>query len=301
MSSPAPDDEFRAAMFAYLDRVVAEHGDAIPWRILQNFEFGGARRSLVTQRGIRWLSGGSAVAFTTTFTPPGKLPPYLDAEGDDGLPRYKYQGTDPARADNVAMKLAEAEGKPVAWFVGTAPGVYQAIYPVWIVDHDDQALEFTAVVDGEQRAAVEAGANVTPDGRKYLRRLTRQRLHQPLFRAQVLRAYSTRCTICRLRHANLLDAAHIRPDEDGGQPVVTNGLALCKIHHAAFDEHLLAVTPSYQVEIARSVLTESDGPMLLHGLQEMHGRPIELPRRKIELPDRDALSERYQAFLRRAS
>ena len=60
------------------------------------------------------------------------------------------------------------------------------------------------------------------------------RLHQPVFRAQVLQAYGA-CIICRLKHVDLLDAARILSDADGGQPVVTNGLAMCKIHHAAYD------------------------------------------------------------------
>lgn len=41
----------------------------------------------------------------------------------------------------------------------------------------------------------------------------------------------------------LLDAAHIVSDghETLGQPIVPNGLPLSKIHHAAFDAHLLGV------------------------------------------------------------
>ena len=46
--------------------------------------------------------------------------------------------------------------------------------------------------------------------RRYVTRVTQQRIHQARFRARVLLAYSVRCTICRLHdHPELLDAAHI--------------------------------------------------------------------------------------------
>ncbi|MGI8867651.1 MAG: HNH endonuclease [Mycobacteriales bacterium] len=52
-------------------------------------------------------------------------------------------------------------------------------------------------------------------------------------------AYETRCAVCRIGHRELLDAAHILPDtHPRGEPVVPNGLALCKIHHAAYDRNI---------------------------------------------------------------
>ncbi|WP_407938137.1 HNH endonuclease [Motilibacter rhizosphaerae] len=51
-----------------------------------------------------------------------------------------------------------------------------------------------------------------------------------------MRAYATRCAVRALAHGQLLDAAHIIGDaHELGVPSVTNGLALCKIHHAAFE------------------------------------------------------------------
>ena len=51
-----------------------------------------------------------------------------------------------------------------------------------------------------------------PDRRRYVERLNRLRLHQPVFRARMLSAYDTTCAMCRLRHVELLDAAHILAD-----------------------------------------------------------------------------------------
>lgn len=95
----------------------------------------------------------------------------------------------------------------------------------------------------------------------------------------------------------LLDAAHIIEDgHSHGDAVVPNGLSLCKIHHAAFDRQLLGITPGYEVRINSRLLDEVDGPMLRHGLQEMHGVALHLPRREQDRPDRDRLSIRYTAF-----
>jgi putative restriction endonuclease len=128
--------------------------------------------------------------------------------------------------------------------------------------------------------------------------MTRQRLHQPVFREQVLHAYRSSCTVCHLRHTELLDAAHITSDaEQGGDPVVTNGLALCKIHHAAYDRNIMGISPDHKVRIHERLLREIDGPMLQHGLQEMHGATITLPRSRSAHPDPDRLARRFESFL----
>ena len=73
--------------------------------------------------------------------------------------------------------------------------------------------------------------------------------------------------------SKLLDAAHIVGDRrhERGDPMVPNGLAMCKIHHAAFDTNILGIRPDRVVEIRSDILEEHDGPMLRHGLQELHG------------------------------
>lgn len=99
--------------------------------------------------------------------------------------------------------------------------------------------------------------------RRYVMAESKRRLHQPVFRATVMRAYETRCAVCSLAHGQLLDAAHIVPDSDeAGIPTVRNGLAMCKIHHAAYDAHIMGVSPDYVVKIRADLLDEIDGPML---------------------------------------
>ena len=70
----------------------------------------------------------------------------------------------------------------------------------------------------------------------------------------------------------LLDAAHITPDSAlHGEPVVSNGMSLCRLHHAAFDRLLLGVHPSYVIHVRRDILEVVDDPMLRHGLQGLEG------------------------------
>ena len=74
-------------------------------------------------------------------------------------------------------------------------------------------------------------------------------------------------------------------------------MALCKIHHAAYDATILGIRPNVVVEIRADLLEEIDGPMLEHGLKGRHGqRLMVVPTVRAERPDRDLLDERYSAF-----
>lgn len=60
----------------------------------------------------------------------------------------------------------------------------------------------------------------------------------------------------------------------------------------------MGVRPDYVVEIRQDVLDEVDGPMLRHGLQDVHGWRLALPKRLIDLPDQASLAARYDTFVR---
>ena len=72
----------------------------------------------------------------------------------------------------------------------------------------------------------------------------------------MLAAYGGRCAISRLPEPRLLDAAHMVMDADEqlGQSVISNGLPLTKIHHAAFDAHLIGVDPDFRVQVSDRLL-----------------------------------------------
>jgi len=299
------EDEFdrrlRDAAMQWLDRKT-NHGTASVTRAeLSEFRLGSERVPLVDpQQGIRKPQGMSAaLSILTTYTRPGAQAPYDDLPGDDGMMRYKWRGTDPGHSDNRALREACRRGLPLIWFFGAAPGVYHAIYPVTLVAEEPDRHQF--VVNLAPLAAGESSPQAAlPESaaeRAYALRLTRQRLHQPVFRARVLQAYSTSCAMCRLRHAELLDAAHIVSDAGGGVPHVSNGLSLCKIHHAAYDANILGVHPSLTVVVREDVLREKDGPMLQYGLQAMSGVELAVPALRANRPQREALEQRYAEFL----
>jgi putative restriction endonuclease len=52
------------------------------------------------------------------------------------------------------------------------------------------------------------------------------------------------------------------------------------------------------VEVRRDVLEEQDGPMLRHGLQEIAGAAIQVPRDRGQQPNRAFLEARYALFKR---
>lgn len=291
------DQQVRLAAFTHLDRLVAESPDGtVRWADANTFTFQGRAMPLMAQTGI-WKPAilDAALSIRTTFTPPDQDPPYLDSIGDDGMVRYKYHGHDPNHSDNRALREAMATQAELIYFIGFERGVYFPRWPVQIVAEDRAAEEFlVSVDDGILQLSHLAGGSAQ---RAYVERLIRDRLHQPVFRSRVLHAYQSTCAMCRLRHANLLDAAHIVPDGlPLGDPIVPNGLALCKIHHAAFDTNILGIRPDLVIEVQPRILREIDGPMLRHGLQEMQGSRLLVPRARASQPDRHRLDERYREF-----
>jgi putative restriction endonuclease len=86
--------------------------------------------------------------------------------------------------------------------------------------------------------------------------------HQASFWEAVIAAYSGRCAFSRLPEPLLLDAAHIVADKQErlGQSIVANGIPLSKIHHAAFDAHLIGIDPDYRLHVSELLLSREDGP-----------------------------------------
>lgn len=292
------DDALRATCFASLDVLCATHGEDIPYRggLDAGFAFRGRRIPfLSTQKGIFRAAvqeGEAALAIQTSAKSP-----YDDDETPDGF-FYAYRDGPIDQPDNRALRAAYAQGVPLVYFVATVPGRYKPLYPVYVVE-DDPVARRVLVSPGRMIGPLDEPDPVVLDDpleRRYAVRETRVRLHQARFRGRVLVAYSSRCTICRLKEMRLLDAAHIAGDlEEHGEPIIANGLSLCSIHHRAFDENLVGVSPDYTVHVSQRLLDDEDGPML-ELLKTFHTRTIELPARRAWQPDRGRLAERFDRF-----
>lgn len=277
-------------------------GETLPRSLIQKgFIYDGVRVPLVGPPGIFKPSLLEfPISITTKPAVEGQPRPYEDAFSQDGRSlSYRYRGTDPMHPDNVRLRAAMTHQVPLIYFHGVVPGYYVPTWPAYVVGDDPDGLTFTVQLDQPHvLAGVTAGeATDAPLRRAYTTRLVLQRLHQADFRVRVVRAYRQMCAVCRLRHTELLDAAHILPDtHPRGEPVIPNGLALCKLHHAAFDQNIIGVRPDLVIEVNQKVLEEKDGPMLVHGLQGFHSIRLSTPRRPEHQPDPDFLDERYRLF-----
>lgn len=286
-------------MFEFLGELTDRYGEVLPISPLRaGITFRGERVPLIGPQGI-FKPRIMELPLSITTSPKS---PYQDAFTPEGMVRYQYRGPDPQHHENVGLRAAMMRRKPLVYFHGVVPGKYVAAWPVYIVGDDPKGLHVTVAVDDKASLSMPMQDIVADDSshirRKYITTAVKHRLHQRLFRERVLAAYRERCALCRLRHSALLDAAHITPDSDrDGEPLVTNGVSLCKLHHAAFDQNILGIRPDYVVEIRQDILDEIDGPMLRFGLQEMHGNTINVPRPERLRPDRIALEKRYQSFL----
>ncbi len=309
MPADFDDHGIRVAAGSWLEEQMELLGPELDWSgLLAGFTFRGERIGLVNQRGI-WKPRQMELPLSIRTSPDN---PYQDSfDPDTQLLHYRYFGTDTGHADNVGLRRVMEAQRPVIYFHPIRRGRYLPVWPVFIVGDDPSSLTFTVAADSpafaEDQLQAEgegislASATNRELERRYATRTTLVRIHQRVFRHRVLRAYQSRCAFCRLRREPLLDAAHIIRDRDPtGDPVVPNGLSLCKIHHAAFDEMFLGVTPKGVIHVRPDLLREKDGPMLQHGLKDLHEQRIHRPRRAADHPDPDRLELRYQDF-RRAS
>jgi putative restriction endonuclease len=169
------------------------------------------------------------------------------------------------------------------------------VLPAFISGWDAKALKARVSFGVPEQDAMTPPENAVE--RRYALRAVKQRLHQGSFREAVITAYGGRCAVSRLPEPMLLDAAHIVEDRNEllGQPVVPNGIPLSKIHHAAFDAHLIGIDPDYRLHVSDRLLGQNDGPML-EALKRLRGETIHLPSRLRDRPDRDRLALRFERF-----
>jgi putative restriction endonuclease len=298
------DTLIRVAAFEHI-RQLAELQDHLTAVDLKpGFSFREQRIPLVNpQRGIfkpqqmRFL-----LSIKTVFPRPGNKVWYDDQrnvhrqifDGEDTVD-YAFMGKDPDAADNRWLREALECQVPIIYFLGIAPGRYQAVLPAFVSGWDATTLKARIAFGIPDEYSL-----VVPESmleRRYALRTVKQRLHQALFREAVITAYNGRCALSGLPEPLLLDAAHIVPDNDTqlGQPIVPNGIPLSKIHHAAFDAHLIGIDPDYRLHVSRRLLLQRDGPML-EALKHLDGRMIHLPDRVRDRPDKNRLALRFERF-----
>ena len=320
------DRRLRDEAFGYLRRLQTRTGGPVSQSDLcgSTCGFRFENRSFALkhpQRGIhKPRTFEAALSFSTTHKPPGQRP-YDDAAGADGYMRYKWQGSDPDEYTNAAMRKACARGLPLIWFHGIVANLYLPVFPVWLVHEEPDEHQFVVALDPVQRERWQVTNIVSlAEYRRDAATAARTAVHHPVFRARVLAAYEQRCAICHLGFKQLLDAAPIKRDTEGGEPIVPNGIALCRLHHGAYETDLLGIDADYRVEVRRDVLAEG-GSLVAFGartpsrferppvqappdrrggalaaIREAHRCRLDVPGKRAAQPDRELLAERFERY-----
>ena len=293
------DDQIRLSAFDWLEKQTSIYGDVLPRDLLATgFIFKGERITLLGPQGI-WKPKIMTYPLSITSISNG---PYSDSYTKEGFLKYKYRGTDPNHSDNRGLRSLISLRKPLIYFHSIIKGKYLATWPIFIIEDNRQDLVFTVALDEMKSVKIEfeqVNEDATYYRRSYLTSTIQTRVHQRSFRERVLLAYQNHCALCNLKHVELLDAAHIIADkEDIGDPIVSNGLALCKIHHAAFDNNFIGINSDFKIIIREDLLLETDGPMLKYGIQSLNNSKLILPNNKMDWPDRERLERRFMSFLK---
>jgi len=299
------DLQVRLAAFNWLSEQVNLHEERILSRELlqQGFTFEGRRIPLLAPQGI-FKPQILDMPLSLTTSPNS---PYDDTYSTgDGFLHYRYRGDNPNHRDNVGLRKVFESHRPLIYFYGLQPGKYLATFPVYIIADDPGNLTFIISMDDtlpaleySESSVIRQVAEVSDARHAYLTATIKVRLQQRSFREKVLVAYRSQCSFCRLKHRELLDAAHIIPDTyPEGKPTITNGIALCKLHHSAFDSFILGVTPDFDIRVREDILEEEDGPMLQYGLKGLHQTKLILPNSKNNWPSKDSLAWKYDRFTR---
>ena len=150
MADAGRDTLMRMTAFEHVRRLSEVHDHLTATELKPGFVFQGERIPLINpQRGIfkpqqmRFL-----LSIKTVFPRPGARVWYDDQrevhrqifEGDETID-YAFMGQDQDAADNKWLREAFQNRIPIIYFLGIAPGRYQAMLPAFISGWDAKALK----------------------------------------------------------------------------------------------------------------------------------------------------------------
>ncbi|MGJ9405773.1 HNH endonuclease [Nesterenkonia aurantiaca] len=299
----AQDRAFREMAFGWLAKNSSNGSRSLTRHEIDGFQEHKpeAPHRLMNQEGIWKPAPLVATLSVTSGVASSRHNPYVDRVTDSGLVEYAFTEAPKKQYQNDGLRLAHAHGLPIIYFRAVRKSVYDAYFPVHVMGIDEgrrvALLNLAETLGPHGRIDVDFAPQLGEIEVKYRGQVVRRRLHQRDFRSNVMFAYTSRCSVCSLGHAQLLDAAHILPDSRGGSPEISNGLALCKIHHAAYDANIMGVDSDRRVHIRADILREVDGPVLEHGFQKRHREMLRVvPEDQKFSPNREYLAARFEEF-----
>lgn len=180
----------------------------------------------------------------------------LEAAATKGIAAYLRRA---ATGQEVAIAVAPDS---LLWYVENGLSLHNA-------DEDAQEVSNLAMAcSAEERSFLDSSKNDIQAARRYDLVQTMRAYRDARFQPAVLRAYRYRCAVCGWA-MKLVDAAHIIPVScPESTDEVTNGLALCRLHHAAYDNGLLGVQSDYSIAINPQYLERLKSLKLEDGFEE---------------------------------
>ena len=194
-----------------------------------------------------------------------------------------FSGASGVVEQSVLNEQGRISGRAQSAVRPIAPGDFKRIVDLGL-DESEPLLprvseEFQPLGLGEEQMPFEFEQN--RDRRSFtVSRIVRDRI----FRRIVLRAYSERCAISGLKLINgsgraEVAAAHIRPVEENGPDIVSNGIALSGTVHWMFDRGLLSLSDDLQILVSR----QTNDPEGVRALVNGSGYALP-PQRSFERP-----------------
>lgn len=300
------DSDIIFSAFQRIQELELIYYDAIPWKaIQQGIEYSGRKVLLANlAKGIfkPIAMKRGPLSIKTTMPRGNNVNIYDDQMRDEGFYQYSLERGDPYGERNVLLWQALEDNAPFIYFYAVAPAIYKALWPCFVRNIHPE-LGYAEIIVGSSLPdkTTQSARPIVPSEieSRYMVRETKIRLHQASFREAVLSAYNNKCAITGLPTPKLLEAAHIIPDQlIGDKQTVSNGIALSRLHHKAYDANLIGIDPDYKVHISDELNITNGGPLLKNGILDFNGKSLNIPKHEEMSPNRDYLARRFESYNR---
>lgn len=195
---------------------------------------------------------------------------------------------DHARLDDELFELIQSPINRAALIAAIAskwfPDKLEQISTLFQI-HSFQEIRYSL----RETGALYSSSNLSDQATKDFENIVRD----ATFRKNVVSLYEQRCAFCKMRiishdSGDIVDGAHIKPFSRFKDDSYTNGLALCKNHHWAFDHGWFGIDDDYRIVVPPDRLIE-EPPDASKRMADFHQEFIHLPNQTDFHPRLDAL------------
>lgn len=175
------------------------------------------------------------------------------------------------------------------------------IWDEFYADPDKLVYESECLIAKFSHEPLEKASNIDtsnlPEGKERIS-VIKQRVNQSFFRSAVMSSYDFRCCISGVCNPELLDACHIIDWATGisNRTNPENGLCLNSLFHRAYDKHLIAITPDFEIIISDEMIDKASDESFRNYLSKLNGRNIYMPNKFF--PNQNFLDSHYQEYLK---